>query len=84
MLIIKAGSALGDRSKLLLRAVLSKMQKVEALSVNQVAYVLLENSLLRYYFFKSYVTIIIVKYCSGAMHYGLVIIITNFVLLLWN
>ncbi|GFY70331.1 importin-9 [Trichonephila inaurata madagascariensis] len=35
LLISKAGSIIGDKSELLLRAVLSKMQQVEALSVNQ-------------------------------------------------
>ncbi|GFT94809.1 importin-9 [Nephila pilipes] len=35
LLIAKAGSIIGDKSELLLRAVLSKMQQVEALSVNQ-------------------------------------------------
>ncbi|KAF8793185.1 Importin-9 like protein [Argiope bruennichi] len=35
LLIAKAGSMIGDKSELLLRAVLSKMQQVEALSVNQ-------------------------------------------------
>ena len=37
ILITKAGSALGDNSDMILRAVLSKMQQAETLSVTQVS-----------------------------------------------
>ncbi|KAG8180187.1 hypothetical protein JTE90_017703 [Oedothorax gibbosus] len=44
LLIKRAGVVIGDRSELLLRAVLSKMQQVEALSVNQLTSLLIKMS----------------------------------------
>ena len=43
ILITKAGSALGDNSDMILRAVLSKMQQAETLSVTQVSRVGIEG-----------------------------------------